>query len=614
LSFDWKNLWDVASQIEAIWGWAEFVFFVLTYISYLAYSYYRAGSFLSRVLLEPGAGLRRGGRKMWLLARADAGLLFGRHASRFSAARRLAELEILAPAEKRPNRNDYSRAELDGYVKDLNAWRKHRSEREAGLITSLQAELRGPSSHFETSGFDLLGRCIEGVSSLLKGSKSSATYEPPHLKSFSHLDENRDAIRRYFLTLKDMDPKAELRFLSETKIDIGYVAPLILLTGILNRFDEDGGWKHILENYRSLVADDEPYSIETRELRSFLFNCWLLWGPSISLCSCSAWRCPAEANASYLLQYGYGDENQSIGVFWRSDSAPDEMESNQLLLPLRSEPDTVDPRIGILATARLAVPAVLRGHFRWGPDYRPDQICRAQQQVRGDPEEPNSRGGRVVLECASNRGLIANRSTLSSNYYSAYIWVIFVICDERGRLFYPNANDAWKNLLCFFEHGNIADATTFQALKEYLIAKVNNSLSEILERERILGKPIKIVYACALDDTNCSAEGKTLFPPSSHERVEPCASLSESDRTRLENTLSTKKERIVDILAEQILTTDISGKPVHPVLAEAVASGHLILPVIANADELDWGEVNFSSCSLPQIVDDFYHALGQPGT
>ena len=81
-------------------------------------------------------------------------------------------------------------------------------------------------------------------------------------------------------------------------------------------------------------------------------------------------------------------------------------------------------------------------------------------------------------------------------YYSAYIWVAFVLCDEAGR---PLHDEPWRNLLTFFEHGNLAEPNTYEALKLQLAAKVHSSLDLILKRQ----KHITVRYACAIDDCGC---------------------------------------------------------------------------------------------------------------
>jgi hypothetical protein len=81
-------------------------------------------------------------------------------------------------------------------------------------------------------------------------------------------------------------------------------------------FADDDGWNLVLDNYRRLIEKDAFYATQLRELRSFLFNCWLLWGPSIQPCSCENWKTGAGAGAAddLMIQYGYGDENNSIDI------------------------------------------------------------------------------------------------------------------------------------------------------------------------------------------------------------------------------------------------------------------------------------------------------------
>src|SRR5262249_9571277 len=134
--------------------------------------------------------------------------------------------------------------------------------------------------------------------------------------------------------------------------------------------------------------------------------------------------------------------------------------------------------------------------------------------------DPNR--GRVFLQC-DRRDCETREISTSARYYSAYLWIIFVVLDARGQPFYradsSSKIESWKNLLCYFEHGNIADATTYQTLKENLIAKCCSSLKEILQRDRDkrLGPDdnagLKIAYACAFDDSNCGPDHRVLFPP-----------------------------------------------------------------------------------------------------
>jgi len=107
---------------------------------------------------------------------------------------------------------------------------------------------------------------------------------PVAIADFPQLDDSRTKIKRYFEALerrgqaKAEDPD---RFLTEARFESGYIAPIFLITGLVNRFADEDGWNLVLDNYRRLIEEDAFYAPELRELRSFLFNCWLLWGPSI---------------------------------------------------------------------------------------------------------------------------------------------------------------------------------------------------------------------------------------------------------------------------------------------------------------------------------------------
>ena len=79
-----------------------------------------------------------------------------------------------------------------------------------------------------------------------------------------------------------------------------------------------------------------------------------------------------------------------------------------------------------------------------------------------------------------------------------------------GTPFFPDAR--WKNLLVYFEHGNIAEPTTFQTLKESLVTKACSSIAEILKRTADQNR-LRIRYVCALDDSFCCPDSGIVFPP-----------------------------------------------------------------------------------------------------
>src|SRR5262249_15204118 len=147
------------------------------------------------------------------------------------------------------------------------------------------------------------------------------------------------------------------------------------------------------------------YGRELRELRSFLFNCWLLWGPSIQPCSCEQWASGSGAGRSVdlMIQYGYGDENNSIDILVRGGLTADFRAKLNAILNKRAA-DHLNKPFNVAAA-----PFVATGRFRWGPSLSDDEICTAQALVRGgsDASLRQPLNGRLVLECRHNDVAVA---------------------------------------------------------------------------------------------------------------------------------------------------------------------------------------------------------------
>ena len=202
-----------------------------------------------------------------------------------------------------------------------------------------------------------------------------------------------------------------------------------------------------MDNYRRLVQQDkDKCSAELLELKSFLFNCWLLWGPSITHCSCGMWSAPNDGygpdgqskKIPIILQYGYGDENNSIDVLITPKEDQDLAKSISRLLYANNE-------------ARMAIPYSLTGVFKWGPDLPAHVLPRAQDFIRGTEDVDKSRvkmghadsegmpgertqslgrkarchsEGRIVLDCKDQDHHEISDESKTSNYYTAYIWIM----------------------------------------------------------------------------------------------------------------------------------------------------------------------------------------------
>jgi hypothetical protein len=133
------------------------------------------------------------------------------------------------------------------------------------------------------------------------------------------------------------------------------------------------------------------------------------------------------------------------------------------------------------------------------------------------------------------------------------------------------SRQAWKALFVIFEHGNIADATTYHTLKEQLVAKACATLATVLaegDRSAEVGgskSPLRLAYACAFDDSNCGEGDDALFRPDRLGRRTPQGAVS----------------------------------------FEETMSGRLVLPT-----EGALGPANpYSSCHLPEIIEQFYADL-----
>jgi len=558
----WATIIGWWHDLSPYWDWIKFfvgalLTGVIAKIGYKIYWYLKSRKLIRRVLTSQDGRPLDVGRKMRIMAEADVSSWSLTKRRPLEMARRLIELEIINPSKPRPHKDDY---DPGAYEEAQKQWQKEEEERTKSLVKDLRQIISDARSDFESDWnigtiyrgvvgflFRIVGRKYHGA-----GKSEPRTLRPQSLPSLADLDRRRASIARYFRVLKDIRPAEPRLFSTEVHIENGFLAPIFLLTGTLSRFDEETGWKLIIDQYRELVRHDRVYSPETTELRAFLFNCWLLWGPSIPQCRCDCWNSQSSYGAVY--QYGYGDENQSIDLFVKNGSGPD----------LRGK---LDIPIGPRRLARLAAPYRVRGRFRLGADLAENEVCGVQARIVKGGDDASE--GRIVLECNPD-GFQEIKDDDSSNYYSAYLWIIFVLQDGKGKPYFEG-QERWKNLLCFFEHGNIAVASTYQTLKKSLAIKAVNSVSEILEREKSIG----IAYACALDDSNCL--GGLKYRPDSN------------------------VPRIVDIVMSQIKEGNFS------VAKDALSRGALRLPTGSEA----WEENPYSSCALPDLVADFYRQLSR---
>jgi hypothetical protein len=127
-----------------------------------------------------------------------------------------------------------------------------------------------------------------------------------------------DDIERYF---DACDAKS---FLSKVTINSGSVAPLHLLTGVLAHYDEE--WKPVVDAYgRSIIrpGDQFVYS-QARKMQSFIFDCWLLWGPSIPSAPARSgtvrWHC-STATATRITRSHCAARHRGFFAHWVNKTA-----------------------------------------------------------------------------------------------------------------------------------------------------------------------------------------------------------------------------------------------------------------------------------------------------
>ena len=564
------------STLNAMWEGIQFswwLLFTVTPFALLAAlvirDFSRGASFIARVLHESGGRLAAALalaviylKHPWLLATWST--------KRFRAARLYAEIEILEPEAVAPNPNDYIVRNESTNAYALGAdwrqardrWRKQRARRRDRIATLMKQQLREERHDFLSTLNEFLrstlGHRIKGrLRSWLGWGEER---QPCHVQidSFQGLDESRGLIKRYFGVLYSMG-ETDSKFVTTVRIEWGYLAPIFLITGLINRFKEDDGWRRIIDNYPALLATDGAYSTELRELRSFLFNCWLLWGPSIPHCTCAMWT---TEGTDLTVQYGYGDENNSLDLIIKDGRRRDFIGALGNCLGAASHK-------GQIPSAVCAVPYNVTGQLRWGPSLGDREISEAQRLIQGGSGEMRKPlQGRVVLE-ARWTDCNYRDDARSSHYYSAYLWVMFVIVSRStGQLFYEV--QPWKNLLSYFEHGNIADPATYHALKENLAAKICASLDKMLEKHA----DVAIGYVCAFDDSNCGGGNNVVFP--------------------------SPGSRLVDLLLERIERENAS-------LATAKREGRLFLP----DTHPPVGPNAYGSCHLPEMIEGFYKELNE---
>lgn len=341
------------------------------------------------------------------------------------------------------------------------------------------------------------------------------------------IQDRAEELDRYFKALEALQRKEkDFRFAIKVHLGDGFVAPLHLVAGMLSKFDED--WAKIIRSYEAdhnitTVNDTDNATIaalrDLREIQKFIFECWLQWGPSIPLC---APTCDNFSGAWTSLQYGYGDENNSIelvgsrahlGEYWAAikDGRPD-------VLAVRADVK------GHIASTRFFADTNLPKRIGKGLSQSWRSVDRTLLLLSEEASETTGdKEGQTATAVGDKKVGVVTRHNGAANYYSAYLWIIFVVLREKiadGKSVWVPANRSpdqgkesaapWLDFIPFFEHGNIADKETFLFLKRQLARKAVAGLEQLVstfqEKNATAPYPLRFAFACSLDEPGCGAK------------------------------------------------------------------------------------------------------------
>lgn len=313
----------------------------------------------------------------------------------------------------------------------------------------------------------------------------------------------------YIETVLAKHDKVPAAFLVPVEIKTGFLAPFFLMTGlyvtasedwtlVINEFSDFLGKQSVF--YKNLFPGSEKKYYDLAIYRLFQFNCWLVWGPSIAVCGCSEWRGHLSG-----LQFGFGDENNSLVVF--TSQIRDELFRKKLDSLLRGGSQDVPAPAGKAAVqGRLMLPQSRKAELNHAQMMGLCQNTRETAAKRlGLQLEESQAGGAWIPKIGASDGK-------AGAYYSAYIWIMFIVCDSRtGGALYPLDPDykndphkdmRWKNLLPFFVHGNIADPNSYLKYKRALVAQACATMKSLLREYQ----NITFSFVCAFDEPHCGGE------------------------------------------------------------------------------------------------------------
>ncbi len=231
-------------------------------------------------------------------------------------------------------------------------------------------------------------------------------------------------------------------FIIQIEIDEGFIVPLTFIIGLNDRYNED--WEKILNNYYTAFLEEKNIeeSVLPEEL-CFTFN-WLMWGPSYQI--------DYLPQKHKLIQYGFGDESNSLNIVLRDD------ETGRSLWEMFSlEGDLLKSKFGYNCKIRGRL-CDSRDYY----DYRKEVMdIKAMSFLRRLSSD--SLGVSFLLEL--DHFEISHNLKSDNYFFSSYLWIMFALESKTELSFNP------ANSVTFFEHSNIANTSNYMFLAETLIDK-----------------------------------------------------------------------------------------------------------------------------------------------
>ncbi len=442
---------------------------------------------------------------------------------------------------------------------------------------------------------------------------SSTPADRIHCETCFDLYDRIDSIKKYLLAVLELGGQAgDVAFLCPIRVQSGFLAPTYLVSGILKEFDED--WKRIVSGYKTEIQkldqhDDPLHPLrDLRMLQSFIWNCWIQWGPSVPICSSPAWVAGQER--SVALQYGYGDENNSFPIRYRSSTF--EMWRQELKVISGSL------RAGLPSAGGVAWPVTLEGHLRWMTGKERRLSMAAPQQGR----QPEHAATEVKPGHSDQGWLVMDCSDLQSDpgapmFYSAYIWVMVAICrsespDQEGpetapgsgfELLHPldNESEAWRGLIPFFQHGNIAEAAVYEDIKVELAGKTVDSLLRQLHAADQSGcNWLQFAFVCSFDENGDDFRDS---PATMTAVVSPTHAATTAPDCPCE--ASPGSHPIVDLPGNSIRASMVQA------LAERQLRDPTLVPLAARIHLSSTAVPELTACHIPRIVDHYLEHVRQ---